>query len=180
MPKTYPIIGFSGPAGSGKDTAGSFALTYLGGYTYSFAFPVKRMLACIGVDMFDPYWRSKVDENIPMLGVSPRQLMQTLGTDWGREIVNQDLWVLMAKDRFLRSGPGMIITDVRFENEAAWIRSLGGRIIHLQSRKNDKTNKHKSEDLIEIKPEDIVIQNNSTLEDLQQKVKDVFSGQHKT
>ena len=179
MPRPYPIIGISGQAGSGKDTAGSFLLSFLGGYTYSFASPIKRMLAQIGVDLNDPFWDSRKDDVIPLLGVSPRHLMQTLGTEWGQHMVNRDIWVIMAKDRLLRSGPGMIVTDVRFEHEAEWVRNSGGRILHLTGRKRG-ARQHSSEKLFEVHPEDFMLSNSGSLEDLQTNLKAMFDGQYQT
>jgi hypothetical protein len=179
MSRPLPIIGIAGPAGSGKDTAGSFVLSYLGGYTYSFASPIKRMLAQIGVDLNDPYWDARKDDVIPLLGVSPRRLMQTLGTEWGQNLVRGDIWVIMAQDRFLRSGVGMIVTDVRFEHEANWIRESGGRIVHLTGRARE-VEEHSSEAKLDIDPADFVLNNSGSREDLQDNLKAMFSGQHQT
>jgi hypothetical protein len=175
--RPYPIIGIAGQAGSGKDTAGSFLLSFLGGYTYGFADPVKRMLAQIGVDLSDPYWEANKDKKVPLLGVSPRRLMQTLATEWGQGFVRKDIWLIMAQDRFLRSGRGMIVTDVRFEHEADWVRRSGGRIVHLIGRKYG-VEAHSSEEQLNIDPADFVLNNSGSRENLQDDLKALFSGQH--
>ena len=145
-----PVIGLHGRARSGKDTVANFILAYRGGYIYSFADPIRAMLVPLGIDMRDPYWQDRKEEDIPALGASPRRLMQTLGTEWGRELINPELWLILAKQRLINFGPGMIVADVRFENEAAWIRSQGGRIIHIERPDVRTVAAHVSESGVEL------------------------------
>lgn len=172
------VIGLHGRARAGKDTVANFILSHRGGYLYSFADPIRAMLVPLGIDMSDPYWQARKEDVIPALGVSPRRLMQTLGTEWGRQIINPDLWLILAKQRLLNFGPGMVIADVRFENEASWVRSQGGRVIHIERPKNVAIEAHASEAGIEFKGEegDIKIVNGGTLEDLQNTIREVFDG----
>lgn len=170
------VIGLHGRARAGKDTVANFILSHRGGYLYSFADPIRAMLVPLGIDMSDPYWQARKEDVIPALGVSPRRLMQTLGTEWGRQIINPDLWLILAKQRLLNFGPGMVIADVRFENEASWVRSQGGRVIHIERPNNVAIEAHASEAGIEFKGEegDIKIVNGGTLEDLQNTIREVF------
>lgn len=64
---------------------------------------------------------------IPALGCSGRHLLQTLGTDWGRQLVNPDLWV-MAWAAQAAAAPFVVADDVRFLNEAHAIKLLGGQV----------------------------------------------------
>lgn len=170
------LIGIAGKARSGKDTVASFLVAHLGGYVYSFADPIRRMIAQLGIDMNDPYWKEHKEDIIPALGVSPRHMMQTLGTEWGREMINQDLWVAIARQRLLQSGPGMVIPDVRFNSEAEWIRKAGGRVVHLLRTDVVRVKEHSSEAGVTILPEDLVLLNNGSLEDLQFAVRSLFHG----
>ena len=61
----------------------------------------------------------------------------------------------------------MIIKDVRFENEANFLRNHGGTIWHIKRDKALKVISHASEMGIKVKSEDIVIHNNGSLEDLE-------------
>ena len=73
--------------------------------------------------------------------------MQTLGTEWGRELVHPHLWILLANERLkvLRgAGIGMLISDVRFQNEADWIRSEGGIVLEIRRPELEKVQEHKS------------------------------------
>lgn len=169
-----PVIGLHGLARSGKDTVAHFILSTRGGHVYSFADPIRAMLRPLGIDMSDPYWLARKEEIIPALGTSPRRLMQTLGTEWGRELINPNLWLILAKQRLLAYGPGMIVADVRFENEADWIRSQGGRIIHIERPDAMAVAAHASEAGVAFKDEDFRIINGGTLEDLQHTVREIF------
>ena len=166
-----PLIGIAGRARSGKDTVANFIIAAIGGYRYSFADPIRAMLVPLGVDMNDPYWQARKEDVIPALGVSPRRMMQTLGTEWGRQLINPDLWIIMAHQRLLQNGPGMVIPDVRFENEAAWIRKHGGWIIHVIRPEAKAVEAHASEDGIEILDADAQLFNSGTLEELQLSVR---------
>lgn len=168
------IIGIAGRARSGKDTVAEFILASIGGYRYSFADPIRAMLVPLGVDMTDPYWQARKEEVIPALGVSPRRMMQTLGTEWGRQLIHSDLWLLMAQQRLINHGPGMIIPDVRFENEAAWVRRHGGMIIHILRPNSKEVEAHASENGVEIMPSDAQLFNTGTLEDLQLVVRELL------
>ena len=170
MPQA-PLIGIAGRARSGKDTVANFIIAAIGGYRYSFADPIRAMLAPLGVDMNDPYWQARKEDVIPALGVSPRRMMQTLGTEWGRQLINPDLWIIMAHQRLLQNGPGMVIPDVRFENEAAWIRKHGGWIIHVIRPEAKAVEAHASEDGIEMLDADAQLFNSGTLEELQLSVR---------
>lgn len=173
MPQA-PLIGIAGRGRAGKDTVANFIIAAIGGYRYSFADPIRAMLAPLGVDMSDPYWQARKEEPIPALGVSPRRMMQTLGTEWGRQLINPDLWLVMAHQRLLRNGPGMVISDVRFENEAAWIRKHGGRIIHVIRPEAKAVEAHASEDGIEMLDTDAQLFNSGTLEELQLTVRELL------
>lgn len=169
-----PVIGLAGRARVGKDTAASFLLAAIGGYRYSFADPMRGMLLQLGIDMNDPYWIERKEDIIPALGRSPRYLMQTLGTEWGRNLVHPQLWLLLAQQRLLQNGPGMIVTDVRFENEADWVRSQGGRVVHILRDDAAKVEAHTSEAGVAVADDDLIIHNNGTLEEFQDRLRNLF------
>ena len=169
----YPVIGFAAPARSGKDTAAAFAIAAVSGYKYSFADPMRAMiLAGFGINPDDPYWQARKEEPIAAFGgKSLRYLLQTLGTEWGRELVDDNLWITLAKQQCLLRGPGMVVADVRYENEASWIRSVGGAIIHIDRPNAPQVRPHKSEAGLFREGVDFVITNDGTLEDLQEAVR---------
>lgn len=175
-----PIIGIAGPARSGKDTVANFIIASRGGYRYSFADPIREMVKALGIDMSEPYWQKHKEDIIPALGASPRRIMQTLGTEWGRQMINPNLWLILAQQRLLRHGAGMIIPDVRFPNEADWVRKHGGLLIHLHRPNIEEVEAHVSENGVERAPSDALLFNTGTLEELQTAVRGLISVYDKT
>lgn len=171
------IIAFAGKARSGKSTAADFMVAANGGYRYNFADPIYDMLATIGMDFRQQFWQDHKNNIIPAIGRTPRELMQTLGTGWGRNMVNENLWITLAQQKLLKLGPGMVISDARFENEAQWVRKLGGMIIHINHGIAEQSgDTHPSEAGIIRMPEDREIDNNGTLQDLQDQVREILNG----
>lgn len=156
------VIGLTGKAQSGKTTFSDYLYSKLGkdcSALTSFAEPIKEMLKIIGVEDVDAY----KTKNHPILGITSRIMMQSLGTEWGRNTVYEDIWVDIAKSK----GVGkeiLIISDVRFENEAKYVRD-NGILIHLEGRGGIDT-KHKSESGIDFLLGDFFIRNNKDKERL--------------
>lgn len=136
-----PVIGFSGKAGSGKDSAGEAILSSgVRARRESFADPLREMIKCLGVDVdkiYREFGGAGKNDPIPEFGgKSLRFMLQTLGTDWGREMISDSIWLDIGKRKVkknLEDGHFTIFTDVRFDNEAEAIRSLGGVIIQVEA-----------------------------------------------
>lgn len=176
MSKIPPVIGITGRARSGKDTVADSIVTMIGGYRYSFADPIRAMLVPLGIDMAHPYWQANKEKVIPALNASPRRLMQTLGTEWGRDLIDPNIWLTLANQRLITVGKGMVIPDVRFENEAEWVRSRGGKIIHVHRPDAETVEAHTSEAGISPHDDDSLIINDGTLDQLRATVKEVVRG----
>lgn len=169
----FKIIGISGLARVGKDTAAGFIQDNIEGYERaSFADPIKEMLM-IGLGMSaEQMYGGEVREKIdPRYGCTPRHLMQTLGTEWGRDIIDQNIWVNAMKSKLGTIEGGLIIPDVRFESEAEFIRK-NGVLIHIKG-KTTLSSTHKSESGVYIEPEDITVLNNDTIYLFQSAIKKV-------
>jgi hypothetical protein len=124
------IIGLCGKAGSGKDTVGGL-LAGRGFETMSFADPLYQAVSAItGLPVEQMKDRSIKETPIPWLGKSPRELLQTLGTEWGRNTIHSELWVMRCMNRCFGI-PDVVITDVRFDNEAVAIRANGGVVVQI-------------------------------------------------
>ncbi len=168
-----PIIGIAGHARAGKDTVAQFIQEEYRAATYAFAEPLKAMLRALGLDEQDlNSWRK--DETNYDFQATPRHMMQTLGTEWGRDTINDNIWVIAAAKRIQRLSQAqpdstIIITDVRFENEADFVRKHGF-LIHVErpiQRIDGST--HRSENPIRInEAEDSVIVNDGDLEQLRE------------
>jgi hypothetical protein len=144
------IIGFCGYAGAGKDTAAAAikrAANVSGvAQRFSFADPMRAMLAALGVSHEHMTDRALKEQPVPGLGRSYRQLAQTLGTEWGRVCHGEDFWVKALAARIDRSPCDLaLIPDVRFPNEAAWLKSIGGVLIRVNRPGVIPVHPHESE-----------------------------------
>lgn len=67
-------------------------------------------------------------------GVTSRRIQQTLGTEWGRDQIHPELWVLLARDAWNREhakGRSVVVDDMRFPNELAAVRAAGGTPVRI-------------------------------------------------
>lgn len=162
------IIGMVGKARSGKNTVADMLQQQLGSDVsiYAFADPIKETVnRMFGWD--DRHRDGDLKEVVdPEWGFSPRHAYQTFGTEWGRECLRGDLWLYMAK-KVCNANRNTIITDVRFLNEADWIRNMGGVLVKVTRPDNQEIVKsHKSEMEIDLIREDHHILNNAGLQEL--------------
>ena len=79
-------------------------------------------------------------------GMTARVALQTLGTEWGRAMIDPDIWVKAAMreaEYFLQAMPisklstpdnKVIFDDVRFANEAVAIRNAGGKVYRVNRK----------------------------------------------
>lgn len=163
------IIGLTGRARTGKDTAGKFIESY--GYTrLAFADPIKD-----GLRAMIPGWDgfAKEEPIIELAGLSPRVLMQTLGTEWGRSL-DSEFWIRVASMR-LPTDRNVVITDVRFNNEALWVKRQGGVIIKIE-RDVDAVANHVSEQGVDDNLVNYHLDNNATLYRLEYSIHRIIRG----
>lgn len=168
------LIGLAGAAGAGKGSVANVLVTGAGFVEIAFADPIYEAVAAItGISVAKLKDRRIKETVIPWLGKSPRQLLQLLGTEFGRNMIRDSIWV----DRAMRTadwhdsiGAHTVITDARFDNEAEAVRGRGGVIWQVvretASCLADDTARHASEAGIRPELVDLVIDNNGTLEDL--------------
>jgi hypothetical protein len=167
------IIGLCGYAGSGKDTV-RFMLEEVGFNGIAFADSIRAMLRELLVSnrISDTYINSREFKEavIPELGVSYRQLAQTLGTEWGRS-VHPDFWIKLVANYIhdvaeIEPTPHFCISDVRFPNEAQWIKDHGGVIWRIERPAAVPVRAHVSESEIYHFTPDLVIDNSGSIDDL--------------
>jgi cytidylate kinase len=124
------IVGLTGKKGCGKSSVAAILAEKYGYEHVSFATPIKAMLKAIGFtdrQLNDPIEKEKL---IPELGKSPRECMQLLGTEFGRAMVKDSIWVTSLEKRLDKS-KNYVIDDVRFPNEAAMIHANGGKVVRV-------------------------------------------------
>ena len=164
------IIGVCGAAGAGKGSVAKI-LEGRGFATLSFADPLYAAVSAItGLTVAELQDRGRKEEPIGWIGSSPRRLLQTLGTDWGRNMIHEEIWVVATMQRMLPGGD-YCIPDVRFVNEAAAIKARGGVVWRVdrpcRSTLESAAAAHESERGIPPEYLDAVIANDGTLADLE-------------
>jgi predicted ATPase len=173
--KLPPIIGLTGFAGSGKDTVRDI-LEDMGFVGFAFADPIRAMLReLLSGSGLDDKWmecREFKEEVIPELGVSYRQMAQMLGTEWGRSL-HADFWVRLAgayvadiQDQSFERAVNFVVSDVRFENEANFVRERGGVIWRIDRPGVERVRDHASEQQIESIAYDTVVPNDGDFDAL--------------
>ncbi len=171
------VIGLVGYKRSGKDTVANWLHDHWGYTRVSFASPIKSMI-CKMLNEDGAALERHKDETVEWLGVTRRYMLQTLGTDWGRVLINPDVWILAAMEK-IRRNRFTVITDVRFENEAAAIARLPNASENWYiSRASCSSTEHASEQEIEIIKYDWVIHNHGTQEDLYNQLQSVTNMWH--
>lgn len=173
---TKIIIGLTGKAGSGKDTVASF-LDKKNTDVFAFADPLKHACKILfnftEEQLYDPYMKEQIDIR---WNKSPREIFQWLGTDVIRKHIKEDFFIINMKNKIENSDKNIIITDVRFDNEAEFIKSIGGIIVKI-NRPNSKTTDHcdhLTEKGINEKFIDYIIINDGNLEFLKKNIIDLF------
>ena len=163
------LIGITGGKRSGKDTTANYIISKHPEFTkYSFAYPLKNVLSYLtgwGPEYLDGELKELAD---PKWGFSPRTAMQQIGTQGFRRLLRDDFWVNVAK-RFVDFDKDWIIPDVRFEDEAQFVRDRG-ILIHIVRHSLGKEDPHESEHGVVFKREDYLIGNQETLDELYKKI----------
>jgi hypothetical protein len=125
------IIAFIGPIGVGKSTAAEMFAPYQS-VRISFATPLKEMLMSMGLTSEDVWGSDKEKPNHLLGGCTPRHAMQTLGTEWGRNLIHPDLWVNAWSRKVEQEiNRHIVVDDMRFPNEYHAIKNLGGVIVRI-------------------------------------------------
>jgi hypothetical protein len=153
------IIGLCGYARSGKDTAAE-GLIEIGWTRVALADPLKRVALAIG-------WDGEKDE-------PGRVLLQNLGQAV-REHIAPDAWITALLTAAERVHGDVVVTDVRYPNEAAAIRDQGGYLVQIVRPGVGPANEHASEDVAALHPE-FVLRNAADAFAIQGQLVDLVEG----
>lgn len=172
------LLGIHGRAQSGKTTSSKLLQKYHGFTEDSFASPIRNtLIQILGLNSLEALEEIKEIPHPLLGGNTPRYAMQTLGTEWGRNMIQINLWV----DSFYhrnQNNKRTVSSDVRFNNESISIKDNGGFIVEIVTpeslTKKIKESDHVSEVGIDRKYIDFIISNDGTKGDLLQKWEDLL------
>jgi len=178
------LIGIHGKARSGKDTVANFLVENHFFFRYAFADPIRGFVARLtGIPLQDLIDGDIKDQIYEPFGCTPRYMMQTLGTEWGRNLICHDIWVKAMETKWeevKHNNVAMVVPDIRFDNEADIVRKLGGEVWIIHRSNTPKVESHASEAGISPTPEDLLIINNGTINDLYDTIDDIIFPPPKT
>lgn len=196
------IIGVCGLIGAGKDTIADYLVNIHEFRRESFAGTLKDAVAAVfgwdrvmleGRTRASRAWREQPDAWWSQrLGreVTPRWVLQYWGTEVCRRGFHDDVWIASLENKLRTTTDHVVISDCRFPNEIAAIRSAGGSVIRVVRGADpewfDAAKAHFStgSDLPDHMPHasewawagtdfDSVIDNNGSMDDLYQRLNDL-------
>lgn len=129
------IIALTGPQQVGKSTTAESLVRHHNYARVAFADPLYLMLASLMGLSSDEVRRLEKNQPIEALnGRTLRHALQTLGTEWGRKLIDPEIWVCACTRRvkYLSSkGIPVVVDDCRFDNEMDALRVIGAKIVRL-------------------------------------------------
>lgn len=186
------IIGASGYARSGKDSLADILVEDYGFKKKSFADTLRECAYALNPVVGVEVYKSDVEFVEPLhlqqaidrwgwqgyketiYGPEIRRLLQRLGTEAGRLILGDNIWVdATLKD--VKDEDNIVIADMRFPNEQEAIEARGGITIRINRPGIEPANTHPSEVALDNADFHFTINNSGTLEDLRNDVHEVMT-----
>jgi dephospho-CoA kinase len=179
------LIGIVGKIGSGKTTLAEYIKTNYNFDEYILSSPIKKIGEIFGFDKANLYGTQEQKLEIhPYWKVSARTFLQKIGTDLFRDRLKEVLpemchsnsvWIDMFRKKYLENKKtNMIVSDVRFVDEAEAIKELGGILIRIERTYSGKESSeqvhHKSEEEMDKIKVDFNIINDGSKSELYSKI----------
>jgi hypothetical protein len=80
-------------------------------------------------------WREQVDpwwsERLKMPNLTPRWVLQYWGTEVCRNGFHDDVWIASLENKIRKTSDNIVISDVRFPNEIKAIHNAGGKVVRV-------------------------------------------------
>jgi hypothetical protein len=131
------IIGIVGYKGSGKDAMADYLIENFQFEKMAYAGTLKDVCGIL-FDLEDKYFNNRQlkEKKLDFWGLSPREILQKVGTDLFRKHFDEEFWVKLMENKIqnkLVDNPNanIVCSDVRFQNEADLIKKFGGKIIYI-------------------------------------------------
>jgi len=173
------IIGLTGFARSGKDSVAKVLVEHYGFTRVAFADKIRDLLVEMDPILENGHHLSSMLEDYgwELTKAKPevRRLLQSLGVG-ARKIFGDNHWIVEATKNLDRTA-NYVITDVRFINEATWVKDVfGGQIWRVERPGVSAINNHVSESEMSTFTVDQIFTNNGTIEDLELMIKTWMNG----
>jgi hypothetical protein len=139
------IIGVSGFISSGKGTVADYLVSQYQFEELSFAASLKDAVSTIfnwdremleGKTVESRQWREQIDvwwaQRLDIPHLTPRWILQNWGTDVLRKQFHDDIWIASLQNKIRQIETDIVVTDVRFPNEVAAIKSIGGLVVRVE------------------------------------------------
>ena len=176
------LVALTGAAGSGKSTVAKYLSEGRHSHYGSnvpfvrtkFSGTLKKMLMQIPnvtIDMIEGELKEEPQELFG--GKTPREVMQTLGTEWGRDSVYSKIW-LDSWERSICDLTYVVVEDLRYLNEAELVKNRGGEIWRIK-RPDYQCNGHISETEMEGIEPDLTIRNSGSVKELHAMIDSVLA-----
>ena len=166
------IIGLSGYAQSGKDTVANILVSKYEFERVAFADAIRSILWEMNPIVKDSgftlqgvinaYGWDKAKVMFPEI----RRLLQELGVS-SRNTLGEDVWVIAVLRKASDKNKNYVISDVRFENEAAIIKQMNGYLWRVKRPNVEAVNNHISESELDGYKVDQILNNGGTIEELE-------------
>lgn len=167
------IIGLTGYAQSGKDTVAQILVDRFGFKRIAFADKIRELLyemdppikihpdgGLVGLQNFVDIYGWDEAKQEPQV----RQHLQNLGVA-ARKVFDESFWIYQALGEVAPQDK-VVVSDVRFSNEADWIKDFDGQIWRVTRPGIDAVNNHVSETNMDNYKEDVHLINAGTLDEL--------------
>lgn len=178
------IIGlYSSVPQSGKTVVANHLVSKYGYRKLAFAKPLKEMVASMleytgmsRIEAHEYVWDERQKNRLlPGLNVTLRHALQTLGTEWGRDCIQPDLWIKLAEMQLEMSiGVRWVCDDMRFPNEAQVLYGRGAQLWRINRQDAKPVKAHPSEGQLDNYEFNHVIWNDEGLNELKNKVETIL------
>lgn len=171
------LIGLLGKKRSGKDTAAGFLVQDHGFVRYAFADPLKATMLDLDPIVPDGWLTSRLSDLVRERGwegakeiPEVRRLLQAHGVAI-RTHVDPDVWLNATMRKVLAEGRPVVLTDVRFPNEADAIEAAGGLLVRVVRAAAPTDDAHVSETALDDRECGALLVNDGTVEELRASVR---------